>query len=53
MSRVIEYDCGKSIYMNYFLLIHYRGGDNDSYYLTKDTKQLLLILMNHFVETLI
>ena len=39
--------------MNYFLLIDYRGGDNDCYYLTKDTKQLLLILINHYVETLL
>ena len=53
MSRVIEYDCGKSICMNYFLLLHYKGGDNDCYILTKDTRQFLLILISHYVKTLL
>ena len=43
MCWVIEYDCGKSIYMNDIFLLYHWGGDNDCYYLTKNTKQFLLI----------
>ena len=35
MRWVIEYDCGKSIYMNDVFILYYWGGDNDCYYLTK------------------
>ena len=45
MCWVIEYDCGKSIYMNNVVLLYFWGGDNVWKWLllTKDTKQLLLI----------
>ena len=48
-----EYDCGKSVYMNDVFLLYYWRGGNDCYYLTKDNKQFLLILINHYVKTLI
>ena len=35
MCWVIEYDCGKSIYMNNIFLLYYWGNDNDCYYLTE------------------
>ena len=35
MRWAIEYDCGKSIYMNNVFLLYDRGGDNDCYYLTE------------------
>ena len=35
MRWVIEYDCGKSIYMNDVFVPYYWEGDNDCYYLTK------------------
>ena len=50
LSCIIEYDHGKSIYINDFFLLYYwgGGGHNDCYYITKDKRQI-----NHYAEILI
>ena len=50
---VPEFDYGKSIYINDVFLLYYWGSYNAWYYLPKDTKQFVLILINHYVETLL
>ena len=54
-----EYDCGKSIYQYTWAMFFFHiieeliKHENDCYYLTKDTKQFLIILINHYVEILL
>ena len=42
MRWVIEYDCGKSIYMDDAFLLYYWGGDDYCYYLTKGKQTAML-----------
>ena len=51
MRGAIEYDCGKSIYINDVFLLYYCGGDNDCYYLTRDNKQFRHQVYDHSMYT--